>query len=153
MKEKLNTTHCKLTQSRTRKETGFHCGIGLVVKNTHTWDLCFQINHSHPNVYQRDNALFVLAFWVDCSVVIMNQQITNSPKSKNEVSKEFRSNKKGKNYPIHHPSYLKRIESDNNTFGCLPLTKYSLNQEDKGCLAFLIQVYIKCASVKGRKWK
>ena len=78
-------------------------------------------------------------------------QITNSPKSKNKVSKEFRSNKKGKNYPIHHPSDLKRTESDNNTFCCLPLTKHSLNQEDKGCLAFPIQVYIKCPSVKGRK--
>lgn len=76
----------------------------------------------------------------DCSVVITNQQITNSPKSKNKVSKEFCSNKKGKNYPIHHPSDLKRTESDNNTFGCLPLTKYYLNQEDKGCLAFPIQV-------------
>ena len=68
----------------------------------------------------------------------MNQQITNSPKSKNKVSKEFRSNKKGENYPIHHPSYLKRTESDNNTFSVY----LSLNQEDKGYLAFAVQVYI-----------
>lgn len=50
MKEKFNTTHCKFTLSRARKETGLHRGIGLVLKTTHNWDHCFQMNHSHPNV-------------------------------------------------------------------------------------------------------